>query len=128
VLVRVAYPAAMDAESAWSGGDSLGGVVGCDQLGVPRVSQREAVLRGALFKYVAAVGGGLLGAFEPGLSGIARGLRRVEDQSAPCLPARLRVELPELSLQVSELPVRGQLLAPTARSSASTSASGRPVV
>ena len=61
-------------------------------------------MRGALFKYVVAVGGGLLGAFEPGLRGIARGVKRVEDQSAPCLPARLRVELPELFLQVFELP------------------------
>ena len=81
--------AAVDAESARSGGEGAGGVLGVDQLRVPRLMQGGGVMFGASGEDGGAAGGGLVGPFERGAGGLAGGLERGEDLLAVCLPAGL---------------------------------------
>ena len=61
-----------------------------------------------------AAGGGLVGPFERGAGGLARGFERRQDLLAVCLPAGLCLDVLEPFLQAFELPVRGELVGPRA--------------
>ncbi len=114
MLFGVADSAAVDAESARSGGEGAGGVLGVDQLRIPRLMQGGGVVFGAFGEHGGAAGGGLVGPFKRGAGGVARGLERGQDLLAVRLPGGLCLDVLEPLLQVLELPVRGELVGPRA--------------
>ena len=89
----VADSAAVDAEPARSGGEGAGGVLGVDQLRVPGLPQGGGVLFGAFGEDGGAAGGVLVGPFERGAGGVARGLERRQDLLAVCLPGGLCLDV-----------------------------------
>jgi hypothetical protein len=73
-------------------------MLGVDKLRIPGLPQRRGVLFGAIGEDGGAAGGGLVGPFERGASGRARGLERGEGPMAVCLPGRLCLDLVKVFL------------------------------
>jgi hypothetical protein len=89
----VADSAAVDAESARSGGDRAGGVLGVDQLRVPGLPQGGGVFFSAFREDGGAAGGFLVGPFERGAGGLAPGFERRQDLLTVCLPGGLGLDV-----------------------------------
>jgi hypothetical protein len=93
VLLGVADSAAVDAEPARAGGDRAGGVLGVDQLRIPRLMQGGGVQIGPCGEDGGAAGGGLVSPFKRGAGGLTRGFERRQDLPAVCLPGGLCLDL-----------------------------------
>jgi hypothetical protein len=93
VLLGVADSAAVDAESARSGGEGAGGVLGVDQLRIPGLPQGGGVVFGAFGEDGGAAGGLFGSLLDDGSRGVTPVLERSQHPLAVCLPGDLRLDV-----------------------------------